>query len=134
MIKSNELRIGNWVQDEHDDIQYVYRIWQNGVELSADATGSDDLDYEDKELFGIPLTENVLKKCGFIDISSSIEKIFQFAADKRFCFYGSTGEICVEFDTGIGGSGYELYTETRFLHQLQNLYFTITGDELHVNW
>jgi len=121
MIKSNELRIGNWVQDEHDDIQYVYRIWQNGVELSADATGSDDLDYEDKELFGIPLTVEILIKNGYKTTegwANDLYRISRYTVMARFNRFQING----------------IMYDVKYVHQLQNIHFMFTGEELQVKW
>ena len=110
MIKSNELRIGNWVQDEHGDIMFVYRIWQDGVELSADATGKDDIDYQDQELFGIPLSVDFLVKNKY--------KTKHYTVMARFDKFQ------------INGVKYEV----KYIHQLQNIHFILTGEELLIKW
>jgi hypothetical protein len=52
-MRIEELRIGNWVQDEHGIAQYIYRLWKGGAELSKDENGSDDMDYAEDEIFGM---------------------------------------------------------------------------------
>lgn len=125
MTQVNELRIGNWVQDENAIIRYVYRIWQGGAELSEDEEGFDDLDYDEDEIFGIPLTEEWLLKC-----RANFEKI---SNDNECNIQG----ICFEFDENLNliytaGEGVKLSKPINFVHQLQNLYFALTGEELTI--
>lgn len=131
MVQSKDLRVGNWVQDEHGIIQYVYRIWQEGVELSADATGIEDLDYESKELFGIPLTNEILKKCGFKeDIDGDF--IIEYTRIALIVVEGLENDWLVRYrqDVGIPYMAFNINTPMNYLHQLQNLYYCLTGDEL----
>ena len=121
MIKSNELRIGNWVQDEHGDIMFVYRIWQDGVELSADATGKDDIDYQDKELFGIPLSVDFLVKNKYKNTNGLGNDLYSI---KHYT-------VMARFDKfQINGVRYEV----KYIHQLQNIHFILTGKELPIKW
>ena len=71
----------------------------------------------------IPLTEEILLKCGFIiDSINNFEK-YPFTIQKSnhyvtdFLFYKN------------GDSGVVI----KYLHQLQNLYFALTGKELEIN-
>jgi hypothetical protein len=120
MVKSGELRVGNWVQDEHNHIQYVYRIWQNGVELSDDATGSGDLDYEDKELFGIPLSIEMLKKNGYKNTEGWADDLYSI---KHYTVMARFNKF------QINGIRYDV----KYVHQLQNIHFILTGEELQVD-
>lgn len=124
-MKAKNLRIGNWVKDEHGIAQYIYRLWVGGAELAEDEKGSDDFDYTEDEIFGIPITEDWLIKFGFKDISNRVEK--RFIKD-NFNWYSSSNEVVVELDNGI--NGYDLWTGCKHIHELQNLFFAITGTEL----
>jgi hypothetical protein len=126
-MKAKNLRIGNWVQDEHDIVQYVYRLWKGGAELSENEEGFDDIDYSEDEIFGIPITPEWLTKFGFEDKTNSVEKIF---TKDDFNWYSSSNEIVIELDNGL--SGYDLYTDCNQVHKLQNLFFAITGEELEL--
>lgn len=72
MINSIELRIGNYVQDEHGIVQYVYRLWQGGAELTADDSGVNDIDYTNEEMFGVPLTKKWLLNSVFEEDSDGM--------------------------------------------------------------
>jgi hypothetical protein len=125
-MEAKNLRIGNWVQDEHGIAQYVYRLWKGGAELAEDENGVDDLDYTEDEIFGIPINEEWLLKFGFKDISNSVER--RFIKD-NFNWYSSSNEVVVELDNGL--NGYDLWTDCKHIHELQNLFFAITGTELY---
>lgn len=124
-MKAKELRIGNWVQDEHEVVQYVYRLWKGGAELSENEDGSGDIDYEEDEIFGIPISEKWVIKLGFKDVSNSVEK--HFVIDD-FNWYSSLNEVIVELDNGL--SEHTLWTDCKHVHELQNLFFALTGNEL----
>lgn len=127
-MEVKNLRIGNWVQDEHGIVQYVYRLWKGGAELSEDEDGFGDIDYEEDEIFGISITTEWLIKFGFEDMSNSVERVF---IKGNFSWYSSLNEVIVELNNGL--NGYDLYTGCNQVHHLQNLYFTITGEELKLN-
>lgn len=123
-MNAKELRIGNLVQDKTGDVMYVYRIWKGGAELSGDENGSDDLDYDEDEIFGIPITESWLVKLGFESIGEGSTKMFRKGV---FNWYPIAG-LYLEFDNGV--SGYDLQTECKYVHELQNLFFLIERKEL----
>lgn len=129
MIKTNELRIGNWVMDENGIIQYVYQIYQGCVELSADETGQDDMDYHEKEIFGIPVTEEILVSAGFDMITSAwwekdgyFKLLFLYLVEEGMSFNYCSGDEVV------------LSRSYRYVHQLQNIYFSVTGYELDISF
>lgn len=127
-IKHNELRIGNLVQDEHEIVQYVYRLWQGGAELAEDENGGEDLDHTNEEMFGIPISPDWLEKFGFKNTGRTNEVHYRLG---RFNWYSSCNEVSVEFESSVTGD-YSLDTDCKFVHQLQNLYFVIEGLELEL--
>ena len=119
MIKTNELRIGNWY--EHDGKYYQVKSIMNGESYPY--------------VKPIPLTPEILEKAGFTK-----GKSIGLTLDIRFDetpFYSAY--LWFEF---LAGSVY-LYTlddghnielaNFIYLHQLQNLYFALTGEELEIN-
>ena len=130
MIQANELRIGNLVlsnnplyrKDWLGKVLSVLEIKDESVsvvaidELPYAFTGGQFLKYIDP----IPLTEEILLKCGF---SSPING-----------WYTSPNKT-LEF--GFNGEGklilMDWFLEITSLHQLQNLYFALTNTELEIN-
>jgi len=118
-MKANELRIGNWVEQPNDGVTRVTAIL-NDLQIKTE-TG-----YIDKYCRPIPLTEEWLVKFGFDQNNVDIEKYdckwykFSFTLDywnaQKFFVYGY-----------IGGN-----KTIKHVHQLQNLYFALTGEELEI--
>lgn len=108
MIKAEELRIGNWARNSYGD---VWRI-----------TGQDItwFSLKSKLYYGIHLTHDVLLKCGFQydTITYSLGRI---------SLAPGNGGMDV-FLCGISGG---IITNIQYVHQLQNLYFALTGGELN---
>ena len=131
MIDASELRIGNWVN--HKDI-YSYRNEMLGKEFyfqweSRDwyALGECTISLED--INPIPLTEEILEKCGF-DMNPDWNNYDGCVAvlDLGYLYIGKgvMGGITLfqnnHFSTGVN---------IDYLHQLQNLIYAITQTELN---
>jgi len=106
-MEAKELRIGNWIYSNTD--KDIYRVdliesWRNYLSISA-----------------IPLTEEWLLRVGFEKTESgnysneegSFELIHNNVIGFRFAVEGQYA-----------------YPEIKYVHQLQNLYFALTGLEL----
>ncbi len=112
MIQANELRIGNWVFDED-----MPNGGGNGnMEI-------DTLVLSDIGMFGlrgIILTPQIMELCGFVYKDCYRLENFWFTqydyTQIRFWINGNYGGII----------------HCEFLHQLQNLYFALTGKEIEV--
>lgn len=127
-----ELRIGNWIyaayslrpvqvtgihKEEHDSGQMNYHIL-----------------YEDDSRYWetprpIPLNVAILGKAGF----KSGDDIWLELRDGRYlCFKADLSECYLHFeeDQVI----YLNLPEVKYVHQLQNLYYTLMGTELNIEW
>lgn len=118
--KAREFRIGNVVQDDSGIEYYVNQIWKGGAELSDEKDGSGDIDFRNDEIFGIPITSSRLKAAGFhYDHNSSL-------------WYISEGLMAFDIiDNTIAVQGEWLNVKVNYIHQLQNLFFALTGTELN---
>ena len=106
-MKANELMIGNLILDEDSNI--MYRVDLNFFhDLSLGGFLMDDL-------IPIPLTEEWLVKFGFENKTKSfvLNNISIKQQTKGYFFY--------------------LSIMIQYVHQLQNLYFALTGEELKIN-
>jgi hypothetical protein len=141
-MKASELRIGNWVSIDNkkawsklkDKPMLVTGIKKEDNDRHfPDSKHSINLEDEDRNTYGqfeefiqpIPLTEEWLLKCGFVPLDD----------DGR---WGSKEEELFEVqDMYLSENGYAHVWDTAFtdapvkhVHQLQNLYFALTGKEL----
>ena len=124
MIQANESRVGNWVIRNGETLQLSNFL------LMAEAAGS-------KDISPIPLTPEILVKCGFtqntwkqyeIELNglSAVKKVLYFSGDYLYLEEGErqrTKDLVTIWNTDI--------MKTFYLHQLQNLYFALTGKELN---
>lgn len=123
MIPPSELRIGNWV------VRKTFDVGKQIIQLSS---GSDIDNYAN--YFPIPITHELLKKCGFETIDYEIDVIDWARKDTERQFSISQNGIPVENKPYVfdyeNGFGDDIEIEITSLNQLQNLYFFITGKEL----
>ena len=130
MIQANELRIGNWVQLKSDISGQLKNIQVDSEWFMSEA---------DQRLSEpIPLTPEILEKCGFVVVKSGWYKKNYFtdcneAVEEMQISYniftGRCGIGDADNDWGTAMLG-KTFTS---LHQLQNLYFALTGTELIIN-
>jgi hypothetical protein len=115
MIKANELRIGNWVHDTVTQQPHEIEGW--------------DI-FETSAFVGISLTPEILEKCGLTHVS----------VDDYYLANGlmlhKTGYVFYSYwehsDGDGGGTTEDEVTNIKYVHQLQNLYFALTGEELKI--
>lgn len=117
-MEVQQLRIGNYIQtnnfssNEHPGtIRKVSGINYDCIDLACGTT-----QYL-KDVEPIPLKEEILLKCGFY----KTKVIFHH----DYFWSGSLN------DNGLNYPNLEV--TMKYLHQLQNLYFTLTGKELEIN-
>lgn len=124
MIQANELRIGNLVNVNGETIE-VSDINSLGIDNHYG-----EVKYELSELQPIPLTEDILLKCGF-EIEKHYDSKYElnhgqyiFVIDflTFLKIYIKGVDECLFFDEAVNG-----------FHQLQNLYFALTNEELTIN-
>ena len=115
MIESNQLRLGNWVYNTHNIPMVVKTIGIDYIYVDFKNNPGDLLEFNTYNPFKpIPLTEEILLKCGF-------EK-----KDGLFVF----NNVVIWSRNDI--FNYEGLKYIKSLHQLQNLYFALTNKELNI--
>lgn len=133
MIQAEELRIGNWVEHKKE--------WSH---RSAGIVAPFNFQWEDRDWYAlgestlgldavqpIPLTPEILEKAGFI---------FNDDAD-WFELKNWNPYVIKKGKTALLNDIFRLTTfkvdwnlaELKYLHQLQNLYYALTGEELKIN-
>ena len=121
-MKVNELRVGNWFMGYHDPFKWILEHF--------DLLKQADLDEIIKE--PIPLSEDILLKCGF-EMELSISTPTFICKQRRDLIVQSLPEIGSYIFRIKAGMGYPTFVRyVDYLHQLQNLFFAITGEELEV--
>lgn len=150
MIKANELRIGNWLKpifngtnpkQEPIQVTGMFIVQCHRLELQE---GGPNANHEP-----ISLTPEILEECGFVE-DDTFNIQFKGVAKKavlKLTIPRPDGEpIPNDFeltslwnikDHDIGCdytvNGFWAGIKIKYLHQLQNLYFALTGEELEIN-
>ncbi len=112
-MEAKELRVGNLVYHNHGF----------GVKLPAEITEGRDIDMFE-EFEGIPLNDEYLIKFGFKKQNNQ-----RYFGNGLFMI--SWFEVYGEIDLDIEGQILTLKCE--YIHQLQNIYFALSGAELKTN-
>jgi hypothetical protein len=135
-MKANELRIGNWLinelcYDRNNGLCRVTGIFHDlhkfqGYAIQTEEGNTTLLNDEDESYFKpIPLTEEWLFRFGLKEKQN--HKVF------------SIGDMQFDCETMIGGFhdnetglDYQTKIHIKYVNQLQNLYFALTGEELEL--
>lgn len=128
-MNANELRIGNLVYDTCREL--------NKLIVKSDFMS---LDYriEIGMIKPILLTPDVLKKLGFIDKFSSNLRTDNIYFEKKY-FVSNDKIFWFKLEKILNENGYFSHNlnikrlKILYVHQLQNLYFALTGEELVVS-
>lgn len=128
-MEIRELRIGNKVQDANGFIFDVVSIHEDGT-IYCDFEGNegDVWEFDDKNpCYPIPLTEEILLKLGFEKIEE-ISWYVDYRIDEQYKIVYYKDDKCFKLFSPIAS-----LSKIKYLHELQNLFFVLTGDELEVN-
>ena len=120
MINAQDLKIGNYVVlSEDGTIFKVEEISKKGLVVQNE---NETVWIETEAFEPIPLTEEILLKCGF-----EKDGLDNYVS-RYVCIYDNIRSINI----GINGCDIDLECPL-YLHQLQNLYFVLIGEELQIN-
>jgi hypothetical protein len=123
-LKANELRIGNFVLDDtSDNVMIVSRIenkdyteWNSGDKYNIYCLKFGTKGYYEGNFKPIPLTKEWLKKFGFKKERGESYKLGKYQLYYLLYYEGyKVGELTI-----------------KYVHQLQNIYFASSGEELTI--
>jgi len=129
MIDSIKLRIGNYIQF-NDTVGVVKNINYSTIRAYVFNDIEDDL-FNCEDIEPIPLTEEWLVKFGFNDLEES--------SIKRSILRQFLSEAVVSQETIDNQTKWIVYFVTKsghkiqYVHQLQNLFHSLCGEELTIN-
>lgn len=124
MIKANELRFGNWVSV--GKIQStVIGLLEDCVQLQGNAIIN-----RFEQINPISLTPEILDKCGFVFRDGDSGNDWRIKNVKHVTLAADQStEFKIVF---VSVGGYEI-TQCKYLHQLQNLHYSLTDKELAIS-
>lgn len=115
MVQSNELRIGNWLYVGNSPEPWKMQLDEDSMEVLMGAR-----DYHN--FSPIPLSAEILEKAGFTCSDYKTRKKYSIGYFQISLY--PNGDVIFIW------SGKVVYIKS--VHQLQNLYFALTGEELPV--
>jgi len=134
MIPTNELRIKNWVLCDGKPVQVqgidphrTSERHRGAIDIPDDILEGNTVGKWIDKIHPIPLTPDVLEKCGFEKTSYGVELIHE-----RWAFFADGKGARLYFSA----SDDEYHRASKIiecLHQLQNLFFSLSGKELEYN-
>lgn len=122
MIEIKEIRIGNYVNDYLGNTVKVTDIYKGLIYHTENKIGVT----HGNILEPIPLTEEILLKCGFEyldDLGIFFKGLFEIQKLRLGIDLRERFEVML----------YDFNPSLDYLHQLQNIYFALTGEELIIS-
>lgn len=118
-MQANELRIGNIVEWNRKP----FKVCSISMDIVENELWSKPL----QEIHPIPLTEEILTEwCGY---KREVEDFFVNDANADCSVYLFASSSC---RLAVGYDEYAIGEIIEYLHQLQNLYFALSGEELQI--
>lgn len=145
MINIKELRIGNFVKDSTGNFILITSIHSEGVNLNYQEIETEDgdimvlePDYSLDQIEPIPLTTEILEKCGF-----EINDGLGYCSDEKERIIYDFKGFYISFEDNkffiwneVDGDSYfsSAWPEIKYLHMLQNKFYfdKLTGEELEI--
>jgi hypothetical protein len=124
-MKSNELRVGNYIY-YGQSIRHITTIHDSP---SRKCVGVDNMLTELDIIQPISLTPEILEKAGFEKCGKESMKIGIKNNDYIEIDYVQNIAVITDYKDGLLLAPYQ---QPLYLHQLQNLYFALTGEELPI--
>lgn len=141
MIKATEIRLGNLILKEGVIYQIASINSDETIRLKCDDENNPNYSlgtigcYHLLSITPIELTEDILVKCGFEKKDGEMWCEFHEEFEFVYKYYGLG--LCIYWNNEarkfLDDHLEEYECELKYLHQLQNLVFALTGTELEIN-
>jgi len=126
-MKATDLRLGNLALNSSNETVIVLEISKTLVKTTPDNI------HLISELKPIPLTEEILVKCGFVIAEGVFGIYYKHNEKEAFRIWEEYGVWYVGKKDYGNGLTFCIKEHLKHLHQLQNLYFALVGEELEIN-
>lgn len=135
-IKAGDIMLNNWFHVNGYPM-YVDSIFRDTVYLEFEGNEGDVWEENIKDLKPIPLTEDILLKAGFGEKDDQYYLIIQTGVSSNAVYFefeivnGDVfGSMWIDKETE---NTRKIFLEVKYVHQLQNLLFILSGNQLIIN-
>jgi hypothetical protein len=124
MISPNELRFGNYIKDDNNDIGIITSL---GIGMITYSVRLDNPDYgcEYENIKPIELTSDILIKAGF-EFENTFSGWNVIHKERTFAFNSYRDKTGFYYESSLCD------VELKYLHELQNVFRFVTGTELNI--
>lgn len=133
-VSPTDLRLGNWLYDSQPSgfPMQVSALGKDWVQLDFEGNESDCFENTDKEIYPIPITKELIVKSLNSEILGDDYSVK--LGDYRYIYFriNNDGYISIDFFNYDDNSENEICDGIRYVHELQNLYHTLTNKELKI--
>lgn len=131
MIDVHDLCVGNWVYDGNKTQfpMFIQAVGEDYVLLDFEGNEGDLWESTHEELRGIPLTEELMKDNGF-----RFNGVWWHKQEADYTLDVSVGSAYTQIEKWVNGRIHSRCTchGVRFVHELQNLFWNITRQQLNI--
>ncbi len=132
-MKAEELRIGNYVfplDQGAEELEIAHKVTLI-TRTYVGVTFTTEVNRAYSEIRPILLTEEWLLKFGFVKKENTYKLNDVFSISHTFRV--KDGELLMELEPVVVNVGSLFYRTLLYVHELQNLFYILTGEELTVN-
>lgn len=131
MIDVHDLCVGNWVYDGNKTQfpMFIQAVGEDYVLLDFEGNEGDLWESTHEELWGIPLTEKLMKDNGFL-----FNGVWWHKQGADYTLGVIVGSAYTQIEKWVNGGIYSRGTchGVRFVHELQNLFWNMTKQQLNI--
>ena len=131
---TSDLRLKNWLyeSDKSKFPMQVEGIGKDWIYLNFDGNEGDCFENTDKEIYPIPITKELIVKS--LNAEPLGDDYSVKLGDYRYIYFriNNDGYISIDFFNYDDNSENEICDGIRYVHELQNLYYALTGNELKI--
>ena len=131
---TSDLRLKNWLyeSDKSKFPMQVEGIGKDWIYLNFEGNEGDCFENTDKEIYPIPITKELIVKS--LNAEPLGDDYSVKLGDYRYIYFriNNDGYISIDFFNYDDNSENEICDGIRYVHELQNLYYALTGNELKI--
>ena len=131
-IKTSDLRLGNWLYYTKETMfpMQVYALGNDWVQLDFEGNESDVFENTDKEIYPIPFSDRFLSELSKNIIYDGY--LMYIGPNNDLEVYVGIKDGVIFLTPSVNDDDFEIGISIRYVHELQNLYYDLTGKELEI--